>query len=116
MYGLPADSMHHASPNRELVEVSFTVNTVHLAFADDASITLESAFVLRSDQGAERQAPPIKSSRLMGLIGQRVRSSHAQPDGTLTLEFEGGDGLDCLDDSKEYESYQIRINGREFVV
>ena len=116
MYGLPAGFDASGFVNRELVEVCFTVNTVHLAFDDDASITLESAFALRSHQGAERQTPPIKASRLMGLIGQRVRSSHAHPDGTLTLEFEEGDALDCLDDSKEYESYKIRVDGREFIV
>jgi hypothetical protein len=41
----------------------------------------------------------------------------ANPDGTpLRLQFDGGDALTCVDDSKLYESYQIHFAGREIIV
>ncbi len=116
MYGLPADFDGSVFVGREVVEVSFTVNTVHVVFEGDTSITIGSRFVLQLGEVREEQAVPVKSSSLMALIGRSVRLVYASPDGTLRLQFEGGDALTCLDDSKMYESYQIHFSGREIIV
>jgi hypothetical protein len=118
MYGLPADFDASIFIGRELVQVSFTTNTVHLVFDGDIAITVESSFVLQHSPGTEavKQAPPVESSSLMALVGRQVRSAHADTDGTLTLRFDGGGTLACLDDSKDYESYHIRLLGKEIVV
>jgi len=119
MYGLPADFDATVFVNQELAQVSFTINTVHLVFDDGKmAITLEGAYVTKLDAGAEakRQSPPIRSSDLMSFIGRRVSSAEAAETGVLTLQFEGGGSLACLDEMKEYEAYHIYVNGREIVV
>jgi hypothetical protein len=116
VYGLPDDFDGSAFVGRELVSVSFTVNTMHLEFDDDVSITLESRFVLHRDGRREEHTVPTKASGLMALVGHTVRLVDASPDGTLRLQFEGGGALTCLDDSKEYESYHLHLRGREIIV
>lgn len=118
MYGLPEDFDVSIFVGRELVQVSFTTNTVHLAFGGDVAITTETSFVLRLSGWTEeaRQELPVESSNLMALIGHRVRLANAATDGTLTLHFEGGGILTFVDDSKEYESYHIHTPDREIVV
>lgn len=118
MYGLPPDFDSSVFIARELQQVSFTANTVHLAFDADIAITLESFFMFQLDKktAAVKQAPPVQVSSLMSLIGHKVCAASAVRDGTLILEFTGGGTFTCIDDSKEYESYHIWIRGREIVV
>jgi hypothetical protein len=118
MYGLPADFDPTLFLGRELEQVSFTANTVHLTFDGDASITILDTFEVRLVQGAApvRQTPPVEQSNLMGLLGRRVVSAHRTATGTMALAFEQGGELLCMDESTQYESYTIRIGGREIVV
>jgi len=118
VYGLPADFEPALFLGRELEQVSFTANTVHLIFEGDASITILGTFEVRLVQGAAsvRQTPPLEQSNLMGLVGRRVVSAHRAGAGTIALAFEEGGALLCLDESTQYESYTIRIGGREIVV
>ena len=118
MHGLPADFDPGMFVGHELIQVSFTVNTVHLCFDGDIAITMESSFTLRPGPAAETmtQSLPVEWSPIMVLLGRRVHSARATAEGMLVLEFEGGGMLSCLDDSKEYESYHIRIGDREIAV
>ena len=116
MHGLPPDFDPSVFVGRELEQVCFTVNTVSLAFDDDIMITLEGAFVVRAASGGEvKQSPPIESSGITALLGQRVSVASAS-EGTLLLQFEGGGSVACLDESPEYESYHIVLRQREIHV
>ncbi len=118
MYGLPADFDATIFIGRELEQVSFTVNTVRLAFADDVAITMESSFAFQAPGTEElvRQAPPVQASALMVLVGRKVCAARAENNGTLRLEFTAGGTLLCLDDSPQYESYHIWVGGKETIV
>jgi hypothetical protein len=118
MYGLPVDFDASIFHGRECCQISFTENTVYITFDEDLAITLESSFAFCLSAGTEAvvQAPPVESSSLMALLGKRVRHASATLQGTLTLDFEGGATLVCLDDSKEYESYHIWSSGKEIIV
>ena len=118
MYGLPIDFEPRAFVGQELVQVSFTINTVHLIFDKDTTITIESTYAvgLSPDTAAMKQSPPVKSSNLMALLGRKVTEANATVEGTLTLVFEGHEHLWCFDDSEQYESYHIRIQEREIIV
>lgn len=118
MYGLPADFAAAIFIGKELEQVAFTVNTVHLAFAGDIAITLESSFTFQTDAAAAlvEQEPPVRTSALMALVGQTVSAAKASRSGTLRLDFAGGGALICRDDSSQYESYRIRIGDEEIVV
>ena len=118
MYGLPSDFDASVFIGRELQMVAFTVNTVHLSFDGEVELTIETSFDVQLDDTSEavRQAPPVQTSSLMSLVGRTIRSARAHSDGTLMLDFSGGGTLTCIDDSKEYESYHIRVHGREIDV
>jgi hypothetical protein len=118
MYGLPKDFSALIFVGQELVEICFTVNTAHLVFDGEVSITLLSSYVYTSSSNnvSRKETVPVLSSSLMHLIGKKVSSATAKTDGTLTLMFEDGASLILLDDSRDYESYSIRIGDREIVV
>ena len=118
MYGLPEDFDGEVFAGRELIQVSFSKNTVSFWFGDDLSVTLESTFIHKraADKAECRQEIPVTESSVMSLIGKEVSSVKKDGDGTLILHFENGDSLAFLDDAKQYESYSIRTADKEIVV
>jgi hypothetical protein len=118
MYGLKQDFDATVFVGRELGQICFSSNNIHFAFSDGVSITLESSFIHCDTLLADglTQVVPVLSSDLMRLIGHAVSSAAARPDGTLSLVFDNGNSLMFLDDSKDYESYAIRIGDREIIV
>lgn len=118
MHGFPSELDPAVFCGRELQLVSFTSNTVHLSFDGDASITVESTFLYQLDGASAmvQQIPPIAASALMALVGRKVSAATSSIDGNLRLQFEGGGLFTCLDDSKDYESYHVRVDGKEFHV
>ena len=118
MYGLPKDFDEAAFVGQELVQVSFSVNTIHFVFDGKASLTLLSTFIYSPslNDAVHRETVPVSSSGLMELIGNKVKSARATSDGQLTLVFENGGSLTCVDDSIEYESYYICIGDKEIIV
>jgi len=118
MYGLPATFDASEFIGKELLQICFTANTINLSFEDDIAITILGSFVYQTSANtrAEKQILPVASSSLMCLAGKLVRLAEAQRDGTLTLCFDNNHILTILDDSKAYESYSIRVGGREIIV
>ena len=109
MYGLPSGFDPSIFVGRELIQLSFTTNTLDILFDGDTAITLEGGFEFQRSAGdtPERQRVPVKASSLMSLLGARVQSATGTLSGALKLHFETGASLTCLDDV-QYESYHIR--------
>ena len=120
MYGLPKDFDGSIFVGKTVVLVSFSVNTIHITFEGDVSITLQSSFEYRdSAQQTDdvcTQQVPVKESRLMQLAGRIVERVETNTDGTLTLHISGGHLLRCFDDSPNYESYSITHGKDEIYV
>ena len=117
MYGLPHDFDASVFVGRELESVCFAANSIELSFDQDVSITLQGTFRFRpsTEDDEETCAVPVERSNLMRLVGRVIDRAASAPDGTLIL-FAGEATLTCVDDSPEYESYQIRLGDREVVV
>src|SRR5688572_31510448 len=79
-----------------LEQVCFTVNTVHLSFDKQGSVTIFQELRYRAGSQAESvsQMVPITESSVMSFIGRVVQSADARTDGTLTMQF--GDGYELL--------------------
>ncbi len=118
MYGLSAKFDVGVFVKKELTLVSFTANTINLFFGQEVSITIIGSFIysLGELKDAIKISLPVLSSNLMCLIGKVVRHAERQDDGSLILQFENGHDLIILDDSREYESYSIRIGSSEIIV
>ena len=119
MYGLPNGFDGSRLVGCRLVQVAFSANTVHFAFSDSASITVESSFSYMTAGDAappEMTHLPVRSSRVMQLVGEAIRSASASVDGTLTIVFASGQTLIIYDDTPLYEAYRLKIGQEEIIV
>lgn len=119
MNGLPSGFDSSRLVGCTLEQLSFSVNTVHLSFSSDVSITIEAYFShsIPGDAGGSKPTQvPLRESRLMKLAGESIESAQASSDGTLRLTFTNGQRLVFYDDTPEYEAYRIRLGEEEIVV
>ena len=111
MYGLPPDFDPTIFVGKELIQVSFSANTVFFDFDNGLAVNLQSCLRLRhgSTTGWQLLEVSIESSDLMRLIGHSVVSSTGSSDGTLSMEFDHGATLEFLDPTPQYEAYHIHL-------
>jgi hypothetical protein len=118
MYGLSKYIDVSVFAEKELTLISFTINTIDLSFEDDLSITIEGSFIYCPGQPASaiKLTIPVSDSNLMCLIGKKVCFAERLNDGGIALHFDNDDVLSILDDSREYESFNIHIGGNEIII
>jgi Family of unknown function (DUF6188) len=118
MYGLPNDFNADFFCGCSLEQICFTQNQLTFHFDRGVTVVVESAIVY-GDQA--RGVPetvhriPLQNSSIMHLLGGRVLNAFADA-GDLNLVFENGAKLKCLDDTPQYEAYQIINNGNVIIV
>jgi hypothetical protein len=119
MNGLPHDFNTDVFVARLLEQVCYTENQVTLHFDGDVHIVLEGGFAhgdVESESIHQVLQVPVHESHLMRLLGASITEASASRDGTLRLVFSNGDVLNILNDTDEYESYQIQIGDKIVVV
>ena len=123
MYGLPKDIDVSFFVGKTLNVVSFAVNVSHLNFDSEVRISIESSFQLQekhdvehSQMGTKQSVYLIQASSLMQLAGQSVIAATGAEDGTLSLFFERGQVLHCLDDLSGYECYNFSDGKQLWIV
>ena len=118
MYGLPKGFNATRLAGRTLQLLCFSVNQLFLHFDEKVSIEVESemSYDDLSDRGPVVIEVPTVASDLMRLLGRLVVQASGDEDGTLTLKFDNGHILQCLDSSPMYESYTIGFNDEQIIV
>ena len=120
MYGLPHTFDASVFVEKTLQRIEFTVNTVKLALDDDTSIVVESQLCHQwknpHSRWEDRTTIPATESRLMRLLDKHVVGGSVEGQGTLVLQFSNGDILRVVEDSEQYECYQLRIGSTEIIV
>lgn len=123
MYGLPRDIDVSFFVGKTLHVVSFAVNVIYLDFDSGVRISIESSFhhqqkheVVNHQLGTMQSVYMIQTSSLMQLAGHEVVTALGTDDGTLTLTFDHGQVLQCLDDSEGYECYSFTDGEQLWVV
>lgn len=118
MYGLPPDFDGQAFVGQILSSITFTVNTIHLLFGSDVVLTVLSTYAYRlaADGVGHTEQVPVTETAVPSLIGRQVTSTNVTEGRNFTLGFDSGAEFSCIDDSDEYESYIIKIYGREIIV
>jgi hypothetical protein len=120
MYGLRKDIDLGFLRDREVIQVAIGVYQIQFGFDEDVRISVEGQFayfdgqeewVWKPEQGAAQIA-----ARTVALLGATIQSFEGQENGTLTLMFSNGQRLTIVDNSKEYESYDITRPGKTIVV
>lgn len=118
MYGLPQNFDGRFLEGSALELICFAQFQIYLHFDNKVSIRIESALLHEEQEGSRRRYSemPVLESNLMVLLGRYVVSASGNEAGTLTLQFDNGHKLHCLDDSKQYESYTITYSEGEIIV
>lgn len=121
MYGLPEDFDGTFFIGRSVLMVGFSLGMTELIFDEDVSLGLFASYECSfadSENNIEyrRDESPITLSRLMQLIGCKVKSVDAERCGTLTLYFDKGHVFRCFDDTSGYESYDIGYKDKRIIV
>jgi hypothetical protein len=120
MYGLSKDLDLNFLNGREVIQVAIGVYQIQFGFDEDVRISVEGQFsyfdghdewVWTPDPGGAQIA-----ARAVALLGATIESFQGHEDGTLKLIFSSGQRLIILDNSKEYESYDITRPGSTIVV
>jgi hypothetical protein len=108
MYGLPDNFTADFVVGRVLEMICFAKHHVTLHFDGNVSVTIRSAFSVTTGQQVCMVVIPCNESNLMQLLEARVIEAAGTTDGTLTMNFMGGEVLKVYDNSRQYESYEIR--------
>jgi hypothetical protein len=118
MHGLPSDFNGLSFVNQILDEITFTVNTVHLAFGRNLLLTILSTYSYRLTADGVRHTEhlPVTATDVLGLIGRQVINVSVAESKDLIFDFEGNGEFICIDDSGQYESYTIKVGDREIFV
>ncbi|MGH9788250.1 MAG: DUF6188 family protein [Candidatus Acidiferrales bacterium] len=113
MHGLDKDINLSFLAGRELIQVAIGQYQTVFAFDRGVAISIEGRFIYasRSEQVEWRPGASHAAAKAVALLGSIVDNFVAEEDGTLKLFFSNGDQLRVLDDSSEYESYQITAPG-----
>jgi hypothetical protein len=120
MYGLPKNIDLNFLKGREVVQVAIGVFQIQFGFDEDAIIYAHSQFTLFDGHKDWTWTPePSKvrvATRALRLLGAIVENVQAHEDGTLILSFSNGNILTLIDNSMEYESYDITRRGEAIIV
>jgi hypothetical protein len=118
MYGLDTTIDLSFLMGRELIQIAIGIHQVIFVFDHSTSLAVESEFSLTWREGASiwRAGMPTAAAPALRLLGAAVDGVRGQEDGTLEIEFSGGNSLKVLDNKKEFESYTITRPGQTIVV
>lgn len=111
VYGVPADLDLRFLHGAELIQVRLGAHQVQFHFHPDGSICVEGGWELLDRDGVqidhnceEAARPPYQLHRL---LAHRIVTSEVCAPEWFALRFDGGEVLRILDDSDQYESFQI---------
>lgn len=112
MFGVPSDLDLSFLHGRELIQICIGQAQIQFHFHPAGSITVEGGWELLGVDGARLdqkfdgpERPPYQLHRL---IARRVIGSEVLAPKWFALRFEGGELLRILDDTSEFESFQIQ--------
>lgn len=118
MFGVPKKERLTGLVGKELVQVCISSHQVILKFDEDAQINVESSFQHMTENKDVRRYDDFwkQDSSLTSLLSSSVIRVENVNDRRLCLHFSNGEAICLSDDSDEYESFHISIEGEVIVV
>jgi hypothetical protein len=111
MNGVHPDLDLSALVGTELIQVGVGEHQIILAFMPQASITIESSYVLTEADGSVAEAgrpDELRTKCLLELLGETIVSATPKPPSAVEVRFSGGRVLRLIDDSPQYECFSIQ--------
>jgi hypothetical protein len=121
VHGVPENFDTSVFVGATLGRVSFGAYSVQLDFGAEETlyITVEGAYVHAgpaSEGWADEVRLPVGTSRLMQLTNHEVVDAARLDRERLRLTFDHGHTLTLIDDTDQYESFQIEARGEFWIV
>jgi hypothetical protein len=116
MYGIPKDFPFEAFKNEVIVQICFGYNQIIFRFDGMISILVTSSIMVDHDILNEQQEVCLHAGRLLNLLHQEIKSATTDNGKDLKLTFASGTILTLCDDSEHYESYEINVGDKEYVI
>jgi hypothetical protein len=115
MYGVPSDLPLARFVGHECNQVALGQFQIQFHFVDAGSVYVESGWELRSANGdlidAACEHTQRDCYRIHKIIGVPVVSFAIDPPVSFTLFFASGHALIVFDDSDQYESFSVHVEG-----
>jgi hypothetical protein len=115
MYGVPADLPIQPFVGRELNQICLGRFQTQLHFSGTGSISVEGRWELRDGAGdivdRAEEHETRESYRIHRLIDAAVARFSIDAPRSFTLFFDNGLALTVFDDSEQYESFSINVDG-----
>jgi hypothetical protein len=116
MYGVSADLPLQPFVGKEFNQIALGRFQIQLHASGTGSLFVEGRWELRSADGtlvdAEEEHELRTAFRLHRILDVPIRSFHIDPSRAFTLTFGNGLSLTVFDDSEQYESFSLHLDGR----
>ena len=121
MYGLPKDFDGNRLVGRFLEQICYGVAQIQLRFDEALTVAVESSFLYQDPAAPQPKridipGEPAIQSDLLHLLHHTIVKAYGDDKGTLTMEFDTGHILQCLEHEGPYESYQINFGNQLIIV
>lgn len=120
MYGLRDDIDLHFLIGRTLIQVGIGLYQIIFRFDEEVAISVTGEFSFHDEHSVWVWRPEPGSyahaARTASLLGKSIQDLECNSNGTLTLRFSNDSHLTLLDNSDEFESYDITRPGQTIVV
>ena len=115
MYGVPADLPIQPFVGQELIQICLGRFQIQLHFSGAGSISVEGRWELRDGAGdivdRAKDHENRESYRIHRLIDVAVDRFSIDPPRSFMLFFKNDLALTVFDDSEQYESFSIKVDG-----
>jgi hypothetical protein len=115
VHGKPEGFEPSSLVGRPLVQVCLGEHQMIVRF-EDADLSIEGSVDLVVGGIVTRIEAGPAGAALAPLLGASIGGCAMSEEGTLTLGMSGGEALVIADDSDRYESYQLVVDGRTYIV
>lgn len=119
MYGVPTDLPIQPFVGQDLNQICLTRFQIQLHFSGAGSIGVEGGWEIRDGTGnlldSAEPHESRESYRIHRLIDVPVAGFSIDPPRSFTLSFANGLALTVFDDSEQYESFSVTVDGQPSV-
>jgi|GEM_PF-2125241 len=117
MNGLPPEVDLSPLQGREVIQLCFGLHDFEIRFDKDARIMVEGDSIFRRSGTRPKRIRKYWrfASELSVVLGYTVSTVSRRDDGGLLLQFSNRIELQLLNDSENYESFHLYLNGRSYV-
>jgi hypothetical protein len=116
MKGLPSQIDLTPFAETEFIQLCIGVGQVQFHFSSQNSVNVEGGMIVSDPTGHRRVENYAEGASLLAsMLGTRLLDVTGQEDGGVLLRFQGDRNVRVLNDSAQFESFQVVVNGQTHI-